>query len=44
MINDLLPELKDKSISNLLRPLRDLITDGDDLLVADEVLAKVVIS
>ncbi|PIO60953.1 E2 binding domain protein, partial [Teladorsagia circumcincta] len=40
MINELLPELKDKSVSNLLRPLRELISAGEDLLVADEVLSK----
>lgn len=40
MINELIPELKDRSVSNLERPLRELIATGEDLLIADEVLPK----
>ncbi|KAK5965664.1 hypothetical protein GCK32_003648 [Trichostrongylus colubriformis] len=40
MINELLPELKSRSVSNLMRPLGELILAGEDLLVADEVLSK----
>uniref|UniRef100_A0A7I4YBA7 NEDD8-activating enzyme E1 catalytic subunit n=1 Tax=Haemonchus contortus TaxID=6289 RepID=A0A7I4YBA7_HAECO len=40
MISELIPELKERSVSNLLRPLKELVSTGEDLLVADEVLSK----
>ncbi|EPB76982.1 ThiF family protein [Ancylostoma ceylanicum] len=40
MINELIPELKEKSVLNLERPLRELVSADEDVLVADEVLSK----
>ncbi|VDO39941.1 unnamed protein product [Haemonchus placei] len=40
MISELIPELKERSVLNLLRPLKELLSPGEDLLVADEVLSK----
>ncbi|KIH44345.1 ThiF family protein [Ancylostoma duodenale] len=40
MINELIPELREKSVLNLERPLRELISADEDVLVADEVLSK----
>ncbi|KAL6727601.1 hypothetical protein Aduo_009464 [Ancylostoma duodenale] len=40
MINELIPELREKSVLNLERPLRELVSADEDVLVADEVLSK----
>ncbi|KHJ81168.1 hypothetical protein OESDEN_19146 [Oesophagostomum dentatum] len=40
MISELIPELREKSILNLERPLKELVSADEDVLVADEVLPK----
>ncbi|VDM57630.1 unnamed protein product [Angiostrongylus costaricensis] len=40
MINELIPDLREKSIVNLKHLLRELLSPDEELLVADEVLPK----
>ncbi|ETN79717.1 E2 binding domain protein [Necator americanus] len=40
MISELIPELREKSVLNLERPLKELVSADEDVLVADEVLSK----